>query len=81
MSEAELALFASCLISTDILISSSVTPFKHFPTLFTIILGAGLWNDSVVVVLTQVYSESLCSNEGMIDAEGVCTHGPNKGGV
>ena len=79
MSEAELALFASCLISTDILISSSVTPFKHFPTLFTIILGAGLWNDSVVVVLTQVYSESLCPNEGIIDAEGVCTNDPNEG--
>ena len=79
MNGTELALFTSCLISTDILISSSVTPFKHFPTLFTIILGAGLWNDSVVVVLTQVYSENLCPNEGIIDAEGNCTNDPNQG--
>ena len=76
MNGTELALFTSCLISTDILISSSVTPFKHFPTLFTIILGAGLWNDSVVVVLTQVYSENLCPNEGIFDAEGNCTNDP-----
>ena len=70
----ELALFTACLISTDILISTSVTRFKHFPTVFTIILGSGLWNDSVVVVLTQAFSERLCPNEGIFDDEGNCTN-------
>ena len=56
MNYIEIALFASILISTDVMIPSSVTPYKHFPTLFTIILGAGLWNDMIVMVLTQTYS-------------------------
>ena len=74
----EIALFSACMVSTDILISSSVTRFKHFPTIFTIILGAGLWNDSVVVVLTQVFSERLCPTRGIIDAEGNCTNDNNE---
>ena len=78
MNSNEVALFTSCLISTDILISSSVTKFKHFPTLFSIILGAGLWNDSVVVVLTQVFAEFLCPHVGIFNAEGVCTNDPNE---
>ena len=57
MNAAELGLFAAILISTDIMIPLSVTPYKKFPTLFTIILGAGLWNDMIVVILTQAYSE------------------------
>ena len=32
--------------------------------MYTIIVGAGLWNDSVVVVLTQVFSELLCPAVG-----------------
>ena len=70
----EIALFSSCLVSTDILVSSSITRYKHFPTIFTIILGAGLWNDSVVVVLTQVFSERLCPTRGIRDEEGNCTN-------
>ena len=73
----ELALFTSCLISVDILISSNVTRFKHFPTIFTIILGAGLWNDVVVVVLTQAFSDELCPEKGTVDAEGNCTNDPD----
>ena len=53
----EIAMFSACLASTDIIISLSVTPYKSFPTIFTIILGAGLYNDTVVVVLTQAFSE------------------------
>ena len=73
----ELALFTSCLISVDILISSNVTRFKHFPTIFTIILGAGLWNDVVVVVLTQAFSDELCPYKGLIDAYGNCSNDPD----
>ena len=57
MNAAELGIFAAILISTDIMIPSSVTPYKKFPTLFTIILGTGLWNDMIVVILTETYSE------------------------
>lgn len=76
MNVLELGLFTACLISTDILISTSVTRFKNFPTVFTIILGAGLWNDSVVVVLTQAMSDNLCPNKGEFDEEGNCQNLP-----
>ena len=71
----ELALFSGCLASTDILISQSVTRYKLYPTLFTIILGAGLWNDSIVVVMDQVFSQYLCPLKKYTDAEGKC-HNP-----
>ena len=44
-----------------------------------IILGAGLWNDVIVVVLANTCSEFLCPNKGIIDAEGKCTNDPNQG--
>ena len=59
----ELSLFAAILISTDIMIPLSVTPYKKFPTLYTIILGAGLWNDMIVVVLTEAFNEQICPIE------------------
>lgn len=56
MNANEIALFAACLCSTDILISMNVTKYKLYPTLYSIILGSGLWNDSITVVMDQVFS-------------------------
>lgn len=39
--------------------------------MFSIILGAGLWNDSIIVVMTQVFSAYTCPEYGVYE-DGVC---------
>ena len=59
----EICIFAACMASTDILISQGVARYKFYPIMFSVILGAGLWNDSIIVVMTQVFSEYTCPVE------------------
>ena len=73
----EVALFSACLCSTDILISMNVTRYKLYPTLYSIVLGAGLWNDSITVVMDQVFSAYLCPNVGIFDKKGYCSNPPH----
>ena len=41
------------LCSSDIIAAVSLVKYKDYPKIFSILLGEGLWNDAVAVVLTQ----------------------------
>lgn len=41
------------LCSSDIIAAVSLVKYKEYPKIFSILLGEGLWNDAVAVVLAQ----------------------------
>jgi sodium/hydrogen exchanger 8 len=47
----EIMLVCSILVSSDIIAAMSILKFEEFPHIFSIILGEGLFNDVVVIVL------------------------------
>ena len=55
-------LVAACLSSQDLIASLSIVQYDKYPRIFSILLGAGLWNDAVVVTLAEVIHSII--NEG-----------------
>lgn len=49
----EVTLLCAMLCSSDIIAAVSLVKYKEYPKLFSILLGEGLWNDAVAVVLAQ----------------------------
>lgn len=49
----EISLVCAMLCSSDIIAAVSLVKYKEYPTIFSILLGEGLWNDAVAVVLAQ----------------------------
>lgn len=53
----EIMLICSILCSSDIIAAMSIIKFDEQPHIFSIILGEGLFNDVVVIVLYQTVLE------------------------
>jgi NhaP-type Na+/H+ or K+/H+ antiporter len=53
MSAVEIMLFCSILCSSDIIAAVTIIKFEDQPKLFSIILGEGLFNDAVAIILYQ----------------------------
>lgn len=53
LSTIEIMLVCSILVSSDIIAAMSILKFDEAPHIFSIILGEGLFNDVVVIVLYQ----------------------------
>lgn len=51
MSTIEIMLVCSILVSSDIIAAMSILKFEEAPHIYSIILGEGLFNDVVVIVL------------------------------
>lgn len=49
----EISLLCGMLCSSDIIAAVSLVKYKEYPKIFSILLGEGLWNDAVAVVLAQ----------------------------
>ena len=49
----EISLLCAMLCSSDIIAAVSLVKYKEYPKIFSILLGEGLWNDAVAVVLAQ----------------------------
>ena len=49
----EISLLCAMLCSSDIIAAVSLVKYKDYPKIFSILLGEGLWNDAVAVVLAQ----------------------------
>ena len=49
----EVSLLCGMLCSSDIIAAVSLVKYKDYPKIFSILLGEGLWNDAVAVVLAQ----------------------------
>jgi len=49
----EISLLCAMLCSSDIIAAVSLVKYKEYPKIFSILLGEGLWNDAVAVVLSQ----------------------------
>lgn len=49
----EISLLCAMLCSSDIIAAVSLVKYKEYPKVFSILLGEGLWNDAVAVVLAQ----------------------------
>jgi len=49
----EITLLCAMLCSSDIIAAVSLVKYKDYPKIFSILLGEGLWNDAVAVVLAQ----------------------------
>jgi NhaP-type Na+/H+ or K+/H+ antiporter len=47
----EISLLCAMLCSSDIIAAVSLVKYKEYPKIFSILLGEGLWNDAVAVVL------------------------------
>jgi NhaP-type Na+/H+ or K+/H+ antiporter len=47
----EITLLCAMLCSSDIIAAVSLVKYKEYPKIFSILLGEGLWNDAVAVVL------------------------------
>ena len=47
----QISLVCAFLCSSDIIAAVSLVKYKEFPKIFSILLGEGLWNDAVAVVL------------------------------
>ena len=47
----EVSLLCAMLCSSDIIAAVSLVKYKEYPKIFSILLGEGLWNDAVAVVL------------------------------
>ena len=47
------ALICAMLCSSDIIAAVSLVKYKDYPTIFSTLLGEGLWNDAVAVVLAK----------------------------
>ena len=53
MPSIEVSLLCAMLCSSDIIAAVSLVKYKDYPKIFSILLGEGLWNDAVAVVLAQ----------------------------
>ena len=53
MTPLEIMLVSSIMVSSDIIAAMSILKFEEQPHIFSIILGEGLFNDVVVIVLQQ----------------------------
>jgi len=53
MPSIEISLLCAMLCSSDIIAAVSLVKYKEYPKIFSILLGEGLWNDAVAVVLAQ----------------------------
>ena len=53
LSTMDIMLFCSVIVSSDIIAAMSILKFEEQPHIFSIILGEGLLNDVVVIVLYQ----------------------------
>ena len=51
------------LCSSDIIAAVSLVKYKDYPKIFSILLGEGLWNDAVAVVLAQSAEELVASHQ------------------
>ena len=49
----EISLLCAMLCSSDIIAAVSLVKYKDYPKIFSILLGEGLWNDAVAVVLAS----------------------------
>ena len=47
----EICLICAMLCSSDIIAAVSLVKYKDYPRIFSVLLGEGLWNDAVAVVL------------------------------
>lgn len=56
LSTMDIMLFCSVLVSSDIIAAMSILKFDEQPHIYSIILGEGLLNDVVVIVLYQTVS-------------------------
>ena len=70
MDSIEISLLCAMLCSSDIIAAVSLVKYKEYPKIFSILLGEGLWNDAVAVVLAQS-AEKLVSKHQTYDAQAI----------
>ena len=59
----ETLFICSIFCSSDIIAAVTIIKFEDQPTLFSIILGEGLFNDAVAIILFQTMKEMLVKNK------------------
>ena len=59
----QVSLLCAMLCSSDIIAAVSLVKYKDYPKIFSILLGEGLWNDAVAVVLAQSAEELVESHQ------------------
>ena len=63
----EICLICAMLCSSDIIAAVSLVKYRAYPRIFSVLLGEGLWNDAVAVVLAQS-AERMVDNHESITA-------------
>ena len=63
MPSIEISLLCAMLCSSDIIAAVSLVKYKEYPKIFSILLGEGLWNDAVAVVLAQSAEKLVTKNQ------------------
>ena len=61
----ELFLLCAMLCSSDIIAAVSLVKYRDYPRIFSVLLGEGLWNDAVAVVLAQSCERMVESKESI----------------
>ena len=66
----QIFLLCAMLCSSDIIAAVSLVKYREYPRIFSVLLGEGLWNDAVAVVLAASCEEMVHNNES-ISAKGI----------
>ena len=61
----EIFLLCAMLCSSDIIAAVSLVKYREYPRIFSVLLGEGLWNDAVAVVLAQSCERMVSSQENI----------------
>ena len=61
----EIFLLCAMLCSSDIIAAVSLVKYKDYPRIFSVLLGEGLWNDAVAVVLAQSCEKMVETKESI----------------
>ena len=61
----EIFLLCAMLCSSDIIAAVSLVKYRDYPRIFSVLLGEGLWNDAVAVVLAQSCERMVSSQENI----------------
>ena len=61
----EIFLLCAMLCSSDIIAAVSLVKYRDYPRIFSVLLGEGLWNDAVAVVLAQSCEEMVHNSESL----------------
>ena len=61
----QIFLLCAMLCSSDIIAAVSLVKYREYPRIFSVLLGEGLWNDAVAVVLAASCEEMVHNNESI----------------